>query len=132
MARKVVEISGGEANVIADLFHERDLAMKALTAITQLICARENISVASLAGLTGTSLLLDVPDDPALKLVRTESPQTDLGVLGAVQEGNPPANGQSGPALGLMDHSRGDGNVPIGHPGVPCDDLPGDTGHASR
>jgi hypothetical protein len=125
MARKVVEISGGEANVIADLFHERDLAMKALTAITQLICARENIPVALLAGLSGTALLLDVPDDPApagLKLDRTESPQTDLGVGEGTQQAESPANGQSGPAL-----------APITRvPKAQNDDLPGDTGHASR
>jgi hypothetical protein len=121
VTRKAVGISSGEASVIADLFHERDLAMKALTAITQLICARENIPVAILAGLDGTSLLLDVPDNPALKLDRTESSQTDLGVLGSVQQAESPANGQSAPALAPITSA----------PKARNDDLAGDTGHGA-
>ena len=80
MSRKVVEIHAAEAKTIANLFQERDSAVKTLTAIVQMICARENIPVAILAGLDGTGLLLDVPDDPApagLKLDRTESSTAD-------------------------------------------------------
>lgn len=94
MARKNVEIHAGEAEVMQEFFRERDLANKALTAITQLICARENIPIAILAGLAGTTLQLDVPDDlsrtgdPApvvpLKLDRTESPPAAPAPAGAI------------------------------------------------
>lgn len=73
MARKLVEIHAAEAGVIQDLFRERDLAVKALTEIVRLICGRENIPVAMLAGLDGNSLVLDVPDD---------APESDFLALG--------------------------------------------------